>query len=82
MANYKDTAKAIRNSLQIRENISSRKVKVEGDKNGVTVTCKVDGLDMAAIKRVLDNYTMYTVGWDIVTTPITLIDFNGNAKKI
>ena len=69
MANYKDTAKAIRNSLQIRENISSRKVKV-------------DGLDMAAIKRVLDNYSMYTVDWDIVTTPITLIDYNGNAKKI
>ena len=82
MANYKDTAKAIRNSLQIRENISSRKVKVESDKNGVTVTCKVDGLDMVAIKRVLDNYAMYTVDWDIVTTPITLIDFNGNVKKI
>ena len=62
MANYKDTAKSIRNSLQIRENISSRKVKVESDKNGVTVTCKVDGLDMAAIKRVLDNYAMYTGG--------------------
>lgn len=82
MANYKDTAKAIRNSLQIRENISSRKVKVESDKNGVTVTCKVDGLDMAAIKRVLNNYAMHTVDWDIVTTPITLIDFNGNVKKI
>lgn len=82
MANYKDTAKSIRNSLQIRENISSRKVKVESDKNGVTVTCKVDGLDMTAIKRGLDGYAMYTVGWGIDTIPITLIDFNGNVKKI
>ena len=80
--NYKEAAKAIRQHLQICEGISSRKVKVEGDKNGVTVTCKVDGLDMDAIKRVLNKHAMFTVGWDIITIPITLIYFNGDKKVI
>ena len=82
MANYKEAAKAIRQHLQICEGISSRKVKVEGDKNGVTVTCKVDGLDMDAIKTVLGKHAMFTVGWDIIIIPITLIHVDGKAEKI
>ena len=57
--------------------LSTRKVKVEGDKDGINVYCRVAGLDHEKMKKMLLKFNRVSAQDEVVIIPINFYDENG-----